>query len=362
MTTVTCTILLAILSCFALASNASSTGNSILRIPVKKPHVVKDSLFNYLNAQYYVVMEIGTPPQKFNVTFDTGSSHLWVPSANCKSIACYVHRKYNSTVSSTYLPNGTEVEIRYASSLVKGILSKDAISVAGAKLTGVTFLETTEEPGLTLAFAKFDGILELGFPSSAVAGVKPIFNEIIDQKVITEPVLSLYLLKDGDEKNGGEIILGGIDKTKYTGDLTYVPVSREASWQFALDGLTLDDEDICEDGCEAIVNTGTPVMAGPTETVEMLQNAIGAKRQSNGEYTIDCNKMSSLPSINFVIGGKKFQLTGNEYILNIQGTCTSGIQGLNSEDPFWILGDIFLSKYYSVYDYGNKRVGFAPLK
>ena len=82
---------------------------------------------------------------------------------------------------------------------MKGFLSKDTISVAGAKLTGVTFGEAVEEPGLAFAFGQFDGILGLGFPSSAAAGVKPIFNEMLDQKVITEPLFSFYLQKDGNE-------------------------------------------------------------------------------------------------------------------------------------------------------------------
>ena len=84
------------------------------------------------------------------------------------------------------------------------------------------------------------------------------------------------------------------------------------------------------------------------------------------EYMVVCSKISQLPDLGFVIAGRSFTLKAEDYVLQIssggQTQCLLGIMGLDmpaGHDELWILGDVFLRKYVSVYDVAKARVGFA---
>lgn len=86
---------------------------------------------DYENAQYYGEINIGTPEQAFNVIFDTGSSDLWVASVNCLD-TCGRHPKYDSSLSSTYVANGTDFRITYGSGLVIEIPDEEFAKITNA--------------------------------------------------------------------------------------------------------------------------------------------------------------------------------------------------------------------------------------
>ncbi|PQQ02961.1 aspartic proteinase isoform X1 [Prunus yedoensis var. nudiflora] len=431
------------------------------------------SLKNYLDAQYYGEIVIGTPPQTFTVIFDTGSANLWVPSSKCYfSVACYFHANYKSGKSSTYKKNGTSASIQYGTGAISGFFSNDNVQVGDIVIENQDFIEATSEPGLTFLAAKFDGLLGLGFQEISVGSAVPVWYNMIEQGLIKEPLFSFWLNRNAQEEEGGEIVFGGVDPNHFKGKHTYVPVTKKGYWQFDMGDVLIGGKPTgyCSGGCFAVADSGTSLLAGPTTVITMINQAIGAEGvvsqeckavaqqygqtimnlllaearpdkvcsqiglctfdgtrsvsmgiesvvdKSNGKSSgilhdascsacemavvwmknqlgqnqtqdrilnyvnelcermpspmgqsaVDCGKLSSMPSVSFTIGGKVFELTPNEYILQVgegaQAQCISGFTNIDippPRGPLWILGDIFMGRYHTVFDSGNMRVGFA---
>jgi len=324
------------------------------------------SISNFMNAQYYGPISIGTPDQDFLVIYDTGSSNLWVPSSKCDNC---VHKRYYSSQSSTYQPNGTSFSIQYGSGALTGFLSIDDVTLGGLEVTAQTFAEATNEPGIQWLVAKFDGICGMAFQSIAVDDVVTPFQNLISQGLVDQPLFGVYLSSTSGDSTS-ELLLGGIDESHYTGSIVYESLISETYWQIGLAGVNLAGKSVTS-ARKGVVDTGTSIFAGPTTEVANIAKICGATPVGTNppEYTIDCLKVPFLPNLTFAMSdsGMVYTFTGREYVdVVTQGgetMCLFGFTGIDIPAPYgplWILGDLFIQKYYTVFDYGNEQVGFAP--
>ncbi|NXM58778.1 CATE protein, partial [Illadopsis cleaveri] len=326
-----------------------------------------EPLLNYLDMEYFGQISIGTPPQNFTVVFDTGSSNLWVPSVYCVSKACAKHSRFHPTQSSTYQVIGTPFSIQYGTGSMTGIIGSDQVAVDGLTVSNQQFAESISEPGKTFLDAEFDGILGLAYPSLAVDGVTPVFDNMMAQNLVELPIFSVYMSSNPDSPQGGELLFGGFDTSRFTGTLNWVPVTQQGYWQIQLDNIQVGGTvTFCANGCQAIVDTGTSLIAGPTKDIKELQNLIGAV-SVDGEYAVECSNLNVMPDLTFTINGLPYTLSAQAYTLEESGDgitfCISGFQGNDvppPTGPLWILGDVFIRQFYSVFDRGNNLVGLAP--
>ncbi|QPG73172.1 aspartic proteinase precursor [Brettanomyces nanus] len=319
-------------------------------------------LTNYMNAQYFTEIELGTPAQIFKVILDTGSSNLWVPSNDCSSLACYLHTKYDHEQSTSYEKNGTDFSIQYGSGSMKGYISQDTLKLGDLVIPNQDFAEATEEPGLAFAFGKFDGILGLGYDTIAVNHIVPPIYNAIDKDLLDEPQFSFYLGDSSKSEDGGICTFGGIDKSKFTGKITWLPVRRKAYWEVKFNGIGLGDEYAPLEKHGAAIDTGTSLIVLPSQLAEVLNSEIGAEKSWSGQYTVDCAKRDSLPDLTLNFDGYNFTLSPYEYTLEVSGSCMSAFTGMDMPEPIGplaIIGDAFLRKYYSVYDLAKDAVGLA---
>ncbi|KAI9469826.1 MAG: aspartic peptidase domain-containing protein [Benjaminiella poitrasii] len=239
----------------AKAQQESNT--SLLRLPIY--HVKNDEHFRSNNKQgkrdgasismplftansreYLIEIGIGSPPQKFNLTLDTGSSDLWVTSSKCSKSSNCPNTKFSESKSSTLNQTNTGFEIQYGSGSAKGKVAYDTITLSdhyvspdhriGLASTTQGFASTSDRTTSGVLGLAFQGLLR--DPTEATFMV-----DLVKNKVINEPVFSIYLNRQGEYGYTGEIVLGGYETDRLVGDLQFLPlVTYDSSTGRALIG------------------------------------------------------------------------------------------------------------------------------
>ncbi|WBY55329.1 plasmepsin VI [Plasmodium yoelii yoelii] len=137
-------------------------------------------------------------------------------------------------------------------------------------------------------------------------------------------------------------------------------------WEINLLGILLPDKnfEICSNKkCRAAIDTGSSLLTGPSSLMQPLIENINLEK--------DCSNISSLPIISFVlknVEGKTVILdfTPDDYILqenseeDNSSQCVIGLMSLDippPRGPIFIFGNVFIRKYYTIFDNDHKLVG-----
>jgi len=322
---------------------------------------------NYMDMQFYGPVAVGTPPQQFMVVYDTGSSNLWVPSSTC-GISCYFKPRYNASQSSTYTPNGTIFQILYGSGPVSGYFSQDTVTLGTYAVKGQGFAQVTNASGLGLAFAvgQFDGILGLAWDSISVDHTTTVFQNLIAQNPTVKKQFAFFLPDHSSIK--GQLDIGGANPAHYSGELHTVKLTNETYWETHAETIKIGGQELASNA-PVVLDTGTSTIVAPKEIVDRIGTLINATKMTEANrtlYMVSCFALPYLPNITVNLGGVDWVLRPQDYIINQDDIeCILGIMGLDlpkALGPLWILGDVFIRRVYTVFDYGTRSLSFAYTK
>lgn len=373
-------------------------------LPRRKPHYrgqidPRDEVFEVplLNqfTYYNIEIELGTPPQKFDIVIDTGSSDLWVIgkdnpycSTNPSQLSsgayfdCRQSGIFDQEASSTYHRNNSLFMIKYGDGTVaEGDWGTDTLKIQDVVIENMSF-------GLGSLTNSTIGVFGVGYPENeATLSIKknPYMYEnlpvkLVNQGTINTPAYSLWL-NDINAKSGN-ILFGGVDHAKYYGKLEVVPIlpsgrfRKPSAFFVALDGVTLSsgnyESQVLNNGpVEALLDSGTSLTHLPRSIAEeLLINQFEAQYSQTLGYFVQRCDLDGTLSYNF--SGAIIDVPFTNFLFPIMGRsgnavsdegdplCAIGIMPFDNQ--FALLGDTFLRNAYVVYDMKNNELGLAQAK
>ncbi|KAJ2467544.1 aspartic proteinase precursor, partial [Coemansia sp. RSA 2320] len=184
---------------------------------------------------------LGTPPQKFSVVFDTGSSDFWIPSVDCDSTACEAHSRFNSTASSSYITSHLPFSLNYGTGGLIGQVGADTLLVGNVSTPGM-HVGLATHMGRFFRTTQFDGVFGLGFPKLSRLQADPPLYTMVQAGLLEKPVFSVWVREGKNGQHaGGEVVLGGVNAKRFEGPVCTIPIVRKMYWEVELNGLLINE-------------------------------------------------------------------------------------------------------------------------
>ncbi|KAK8079322.1 pepsin A1 [Apiospora phragmitis] len=278
--------------------------------------------FNRTDNQWYSDISVGTPWQNLSVLWDTGSTYLLLPQSNCSN--CGNHPLFDPGSSSSFSGSpGTTVNPLFSTGADSIPLSQpegatchvntETVSIGELQVKNQSLL-LCDSYAPVLSQQPIDGIIGLGLPHAG--SVKSWYWNLYDSGQLESPVFSFYT--PAGNINGSELTLGGIDDSKYKGDLLYTNLNQEvpSGWVVDLQAVNFNLGDgalprrfqagVFEQGW-ALLDTGTAFIEAPDiHTAASMYAEISPQIRlidPAGAWGAPCSVLDEVaPQITFTLG------------------------------------------------------------
>jgi len=207
--------------------------------------------------------------------------------------------------------------------------------------------------GISFIASQFDGILGMAFQNISADFTPTPFQNMVAQGLVSDPSFSFFLSSTANS-NGSTLVLGGINPAFNSTPFNYVPLINDTYWIINMDDVALGNKTYNRDHMMAIIDSGTSVIVGPE--LWLLEIT------SNFPTHLDCTNIESYPTFTVTLGGIQYDIPPSYYIIQEGTSCLLGIRGMELPSYFGntiILGDVFIRRYYTHFDFGGQQVGFA---
>lgn len=244
---------------------------------------------------------------------------------------CDGHKLYDTNASSTAKKVGKTFSIGFGDGTsVSGDQYTDTVRLANLSASGQHVGAATQySNGFDLASFSPDGLMGMGFEQISTYPANPVFQTLVNQKQVTEPMFA-FKITSGDS----ELYLGGVNKAKFSGSVTKVNVTQVGFWQVNMDSVNVGEDSVITN-IDSVIDTGTTLIVGDPTSVKDFYAAIpGSADASNtvgdGFFTFPCN---SAPDVSLSFGGKSFSIASNLFNLGLVSAnstdCVGGIAGMD---------------------------------
>lgn len=306
---------------------------------------------------YFSTMKFGSKETPMYMLIDTGSANTWVMGTECQSTSCQAHNQFGPPDSTTLNVTKDPWSLTYGTGTVEGLVASDTVAFANYSIELGFGIATTASNDFDSY--PMDGILGLGRPSSNILGTPTLMQVLDKQKKLASNIIGIHLQRNFDGAKDGQITFGGLDKTKFAGDISYTKaLASDGNWEISVGDSSVNGISTNLTSKTATIDTGTSYILMPPTDAQALHSLIPGAVANGEYYNIPC---SATADVQFTFSGVTYSVSPKDYVGKPSGNlCASNIIGHQAFGPNqWILGDVFLKNVYAVFDYDKEKIGFG---